>query len=398
MRKNITVIGAGYVGIANGFLLGLKHKVTIVDVNEQKINNLQNGILPFNDPYFYQYVNKVDVKYSTNKQKSYSDAHVIVIATNTNYDEKTNNFDLNNINSALHDISCYANKDTIIILKSTLPSGYTNIVQQKYSQFKFIFSPEFLREGHALSDVLKPDRIVVGGKGTIAKEDIKFVSNLLVENTIIPHEVPIIYMTNKEAEVVKLFANTYLAMRVAFVNELDTYCQTIEMETANVLDAIGYDKRIGKDYWNPSFGFGGYCLPKDTKQLKSEYEKNNIPNKLISNINEANDTRKKYIINQIENKINFNKNCIIGIYRLIAKKGINNCKSSATLEIANALKQRGYNVIAFEPLIENNSLDFELYDNFEQFEKKSQIIVANRIENKIKDNSKVYTVDVYNKN
>ncbi len=394
--ENITVVGAGYVGLANSFMMGISREVTLIDINEKKIELLNKGISPINDDYINRYIGRVDVNYTTDKEKAYTNADYIFIATDTNYDDVTNKFDLRSVEGALSDVAKYAKEGTVIVIKSTIPIGFTDQMQEKYPQFKLLFSPEFLREGFALYDNLNPDRIVVGGKGEHFQQEAKFVAKLLEENTTKNDDIPVIYTSNREAEVVKLFANTYLAMRVSFVNELDTFCQTVGMETSNVLDAIGYDHRIGRDYWNPSFGYGGYCLPKDTKQLKSEYERNGVPEEIISNIVSSNATRKEFIASQIEAKIDNDKDKTIGIYRVVAKKGINNFRSSAVVDIALILKEKGYNVVVFEPFAENDVEGLEVIESFNQFEEMSSVIVANRREDRIAGNEKVYTVDVYN--
>ncbi len=394
--ENITVVGAGYVGLANSFMMGISREVTLIDINEKKIDLLNKGISPINDDYINRYIGRVDVNYTTDKQKAYKDANYVFIATDTNYDDVLNKFDLRSVEGALADVAEYAQDGTVIVIKSTIPIGFTDSMQEKYPQFKLFFSPEFLREGFALYDNLNPDRIVVGGKGEHFQKEAKVIAKLLEENTTKKEDIPVIYTSNREAEVVKLFANTYLAMRVSFVNELDTFCQTVGMETSNVLDAIGYDHRIGRDYWNPSFGYGGYCLPKDTKQLKSEYARNEVPEEIISNIVSSNATRKEFIASQIEARINNDKEQTIGIYRVVAKKGINNFRSSAVVDIALILKEKGYNVVVFEPFAETDVEGLEVIESFQKFEEMSQVIVANRREDQIAGNEKVYTVDVYN--
>lgn len=393
--KNITVVGAGYVGLANSFMIGISRKVTLIDINEEKIEMLQNGKSPINDEYINKYISKVDVKYTTNKEQAYQEANYIFIATDTNYDDETHKFDLRSVEAALSDVAKYAQDGTSVIIKSTIPIGFTESMQLKYPQFKLIFSPEFLREGYALYDNLNPDRIVVGAS-VEHKIEAEFVAQLLEENALIKTEIPVIYTSTREAEVVKLFANTYLAMRVSFVNELDTFCQTSGLETANVLDAIGYDHRIGREYWNPSFGYGGYCLPKDTKQLRSEYEKNDIPQDLITNIVNSNATRKAFIASQIEAKINYDQDQTIGIYRVIAKKGINNFRSSAVVDIALMLKAKGYNVVVYEPFADEEVEGMRVIKSFAEFEQTAKVIVANRREDQIATSENVYTVDVYN--
>lgn len=394
--ENITVVGAGYVGLANSFMIGISRQVTLIDINEEKINLLKKGISPINDDYINRYINRVNVNYTTDFEVAYTNANYIFVATDTNYDDQTNKFDLRSVEGALADIAKSAQDGTVIIIKSTVPIGFTDSMQARYPQFKIFFSPEFLREGFALYDNLHPDRIVVGGKGEQFQDEAKFIANLLEENTRKTEDIPVIYTSNREAEVVKLFANTYLAMRVSFVNELDTFCQTVDLKTSNVLDAIGYDHRIGRDYWNPSFGYGGYCLPKDTKQLKNEYVVNEVPETLISNIVSSNQVRKTFVADQIAAKLGNDTTKTVGIYRIVAKKGINNFRSSAVVDIALDLKARGYNVVVFEPFADETVEGMEVIEGFKSFEAMSDIIVANRREDQIAGNEKVYTVDVYN--
>lgn len=392
--KNITVVGAGYVGLANSFLIGLSRTVTLIDINEQKIADLNMGKSPINDEYINKYINKVDIKYTTDKTLAYRDADFIFVATDTNYDDELNEFNLKSVYGAIEDIARFGKNGALVVIKSTVPIGFTDKLQVMYPNFKFIFSPEFLREGFALYDNLYPDRIVVGGNGAL-DDEAQLIADLLRENTM-GEDIPVVIATNHEAEVVKLFANTYLAMRVSFVNELDTYCQSSGIGTANVLDAIGYDKRIGRDYWNPSFGYGGYCLPKDTKQLNSEYVSHAIPQNLVTNIVKSNETRKQFIADTIASRVGGDKSKIIGIYRVIAKKGINNFRSSAVLDVAQLLINDGYSIVIYEPYAEDEINGMKIIADYQVFEQLSTVIVANRLEEQIINNPKVYSVDIYN--
>lgn len=392
--KNITVVGAGYVGLANSFIIGLSKPVTLIDIDAEKIQMLKGGKSPINDQYIQKYIDRVDVDYTTDKRSAYSQASLILVATDTNYDDRLNKFNLTSVKGALKDISEFAKAGAVIVIKSTVPIGFTDEMQAQYPQYKFIFSPEFLRESYALYDNLYPDRIVVGGQPDYIAES-ETLANLLAANTM-TDEVPIIKASNREAEVVKLFANTYLAMRVSFVNELDTYCQSSGLKTSNVLDAIGYDHRIGREYWNPSFGYGGYCLPKDTKQLNSEYIEHHIPQNLMTNIVKSNETRKKFISEQVEKLIDFDRQQTIGVYRIVAKKGINNFRSSAVLDVVDLLVAKGYSIKIYEPYASGYVNGIEVIADFEQFEQTSSVIIANRIDQQIATNPKVYTVDIYN--
>lgn len=393
-ENNITVVGAGYVGLANAFLIGITEPVCLIDIDEEKINKMQAGIPAINDKYIADYIDKVNVEYTTSTEVAYSNANYIFVATNTDYDEELNKFNLNSVEGAIKDISKYAAEGTVIVIKSTIPIGYTDDLQARYPQFKFIFSPEFLRESFALEDNLYPDRIVVSNDD----EDGQYVARLLRQNILKDvNEVPIVFTSNREAEVIKLFANTYLAMRVAYVNELDSFCQQSGLKTENVLDAIGYDHRIGRDYFNPSFGFGGYCLPKDTKQLKREFENAGVDSAIISNIPDANVKRKEFIASEIMKMVEDKENEVIGMYRIISKKGINNYRSSANTDIAILLKEAGYQVQIFEPNVEEESIfDIKVNNNIEQFKAECNVIVANRVDAEIADFAKVYTADVYN--
>ncbi len=393
--SKITVVGAGYVGLANSFLMGISRKVTLIDINEEKIELLKKGISPISDDYINRFISRVNVEYTTNQEQAYTDADIIFVATDTNYDDVENKFNLKSVEGAISEVAKYANDGTIVVIKSTIPIGFTDQIQKQYPNLVILFSPEFLREGFALYDNLNPDRIVVGSKSE-HQEAAKLVAELLEENIEKKGEIPIIYTSNNEAEVVKLFANTYLAMRVSFVNELDTFCQTQGMQTANVLDAIGYDHRIGRDYFNPSLGYGGYCLPKDTKQLRSEYTEKNVPESLISSIVESNATRKQFIADHIVDKLEGDVKKTVGIYRVIAKKGINNFRSSAVVDIALDLKERGFNVVIYEPFAMSTIEGMEVIESFSKFNEMSDIIIANRREDQLAGNEKIYTTDVYN--
>lgn len=392
--KKITVVGAGYVGLANSFLIGISQPVTLIDIDQKKIDMLNDQNSPISDEYIQKYIDKVAVNYTTNKQLAYQDAELIFVATDTNYDDELNKFNLTSVLGALEDISKYAKDGAVIVIKSTVPIGFTDQMQDKYPQYTFIFSPEFLREGFALYDNLHPDRIVVGGSDSNPAESAE-IAEILKANAQRP-AVPVVLTSNREAEVVKLFANTYLAMRVSFVNELDTYCQSSGLETANVLDAIGYDHRIGRDYWNPSFGYGGYCLPKDTKQLNSEYVAHNIPQNLVTNIVKSNETRKQFICDMVAQKLGFDTSKVVGVYRVIAKKGINNFRSSAVLDVVDLLTKAGYTVKIYEPYAESQVNGIEVINDYQQFEAISDIIIANRIDDQIANNPKLYSTDIYN--
>ncbi len=393
--KKIVVVGACYVGLANAFLMGISNKITLIDLDEKKINMLKGGKSPINDKYINDYISKVNVDYTIDEKDAYEDADIVFVAVNTNYNEETNCFELGSLNKAIESISNHVNDGTTIVIKSTVPVNYTSEVSKKYNNLKFIFSPEFLREGFALYDNLHPDRIIIGSDNQ--DSNINSVVSLLSAN-VLKEDVPIIHTSTKEAEVIKLFANTYLAMRVAFVNELDTYCQKQDIASESILKGIGTDKRIGMQYFNPSFGYGGYCLPKDTKQLKNEFVKNDVPENLISSIVDSNQTRKEFIVSVIEEKVNFDKEKVIGFNRLVAKKGINNFRQSAIVDIMFILESKGYKINVYEPYLEEDIENVSIFTEFEEFSSSSDLIVTNRQDENTRCLSNVFSVDVFNDN
>ncbi len=393
--KKIVVVGAGYVGLANAFLMGISNKITLIDLDEKKINMLKDGKSPINDKYINNYISKVNVDYTIDEKDAYEDADIVFVAVNTNYNEETNCFELGSLNKAIESISNHVNDGTTIVIKSTVPVNYTSEVSKKYNKLKFIFSPEFLREGFALYDNLHPDRIIIGSDNE--DSNINSVVSLLSAN-VLKEDVPIIHTSTKEAEVIKLFANTYLAMRVAFVNELDTYCQKQNIASESILKGIGTDKRIGMQYFNPSFGYGGYCLPKDTKQLKNEFVKNDVPENLISSIVDSNQTRKEFIVSVIEEKVNFDKEKVIGFNRLVAKKGINNFRQSAIVDIMFILESKGYKINVYEPYLKEEIDNVSVCNDFEKFSSSSDLIVTNRQDENTRCLSNVFSVDVFNDN
>ena len=393
LKMDITVVGAGYVGLANAFLLGLKNNVMVIDLNEEKINKLKKGIMTINDNYIEKYKTMVNVNYDINGEKYYDNSDLIIIATNTDFDENSKKFNVSSIETVMFLIDKAAVNSKNILIKSTIPIGFTESLQKKFPKHNIYFSPEFLREGYALYDNLYPDRIVIGGNKNV---ETKKIANLLHES-IKKDDVPIIYTSNKEAEIIKLFSNTYLAMRVAFVNEVDTFCQSLELDTKSVINAIGCDHRIGTHYFNPSFGYGGYCLPKDSKQLYQEYEKNGVKSSLMKSIIDSNKIRKDFIAQIILDRTN--RNDVIGIYRLLAKKGINNFRAAAIIDVVNILKNSNRNIIIFDPLFEDKEfLGCNVEGKLDDFIKKSDLIVANRIDDQIRDFANVYSVDIYEEN
>ena len=382
----ITIVGIGYVGLSSAMLLAQNNNVIMFDTDPEKINLLKKRISPIDDHDIKKFLQKKSIKYQAtiNKETAYSNSEFIVICTPTDYDTKTNFFDTDSIESVLCDI-IKINKKSTIIIKSTIPVGYTENLRSKFNHENIYFSPEFLREGKALHDNLYPSRIIVGGKTKKARE----FSNLLLEGSK-EKSTPLLNINSSEAEAVKLFSNTYLAMRVAYFNELDTYSQINNLDTASIIDGVGLDPRIGNHYNNPSFGYGGYCLPKDTKQLQANYK--NIPNQLIKAVVDANSTRKDFIANTI---LELNPS-VVGIYRLIMKAGSDNYRASSIQGIMKRIKSKGVEVIVYEPLLtEKNFFDSTVVTNLKKFKLLADIIVTNRLDNKISDvNHKVFTRDL----
>lgn len=387
---NITIIGIGYVGLANGVLLAQNHRVTLVDIVKEKINQINSKISPIKDTYISSYLKSVilNIKATQNPKEAYEKADLIIIATPTNYDPNTNFFDTNSIQESLNQIFKY-NKNAPIIIKSTVPVGYTKSLQKKYNYQNIIFSPEFLREGQALYDSLYPSRIIIANKKSIGKKIAKiFLKACLKDN------VEILYTDPTEAEAIKLFSNTYLAMRVTFFNELDSFAIKNNLKTDEIIKGVCLDPRIGNHYNNPSFGYGGYCLPKDTKQLLANYK--NIPNNIIKAIVDSNETRKDFIAKEILDT----KSRVIGVYRLIMKHNSDNYRESAIFGVINALSKKNKKIIIYEPnLNEKNLNTFEVIKSFKKFVKNSDLIIANRLEPKLKKfRNKVFTRDITNEN
>ncbi|MCC2878534.1 nucleotide sugar dehydrogenase [Clostridiales bacterium TF09-2AC] len=382
----ITVVGIGYVGLANAILLAQNNIVTLLDVDKEKVYKINNGISPIDDCEIKEYLNKnINLKATLDKKEAYEEAEYIVVAAPTNYDERTNFFDTQAVDNVVKDI-IHINTNTVIILKSTLPIGYTEKMKSRLGIEDLIFAPEFLREGRALYDNLYPSRIVIGSNSQKAQ---KFVE-LLIEGAI-RKEVDIVYTGSTEAETIKLFANTYLAMRVAFFNELDIYAEERSLNTQQIIKGICLDSRIGDYYNNPSFGYGGYCLPKDTKQLLADF--GDIPNTLIKAIVEANDTRKTFIAS----KVLKSGAKTIGIYRLTMKAASDNFRQSAIQDIIKKLEQAQRKILIYEPFYKKQMfLNGEIIRDFKEFTKKSDIILANRMSNELLPvKEKVYTRDLY---
>ena len=385
----IAVAGTGYVGLSLATLLSIKNEVYAYDIDKEKIELINKRISPIKDEYIEKYFKEkeLNLKATLNYEESFKDAEFIIISTPTNYDENTNYFDTSSVEDIIKKV-LETNKDAIMIIKSTIPVGFTEYAKEKYKTDNIIFSPEFLREGKALYDNLYPSRIIVGEKS----ERAKIFGNLLKE-VCLKQDVEIKYMNSIEAEAVKLFANTYLALRISFFNELDTYAEIKGLNTQDIIEGVCLDSRIGNFYNNPSFGYGGYCLPKDTRQLLSNYR--DIPQNLIEAIVKSNQTRKEHIADMIIKK----EKKTIGIYRLTMKKDSDNFRVSAIQDIMEKLRGKGLEVIIYEPTLNEETFNgYRVINDIEKFDELSEIIIANRLDEKTKKLTKpIYTRDIFNK-
>ena len=390
----ITVVGAGYVGLSLATLLGQKHEVIVLDIDEEKVAKVNSRISPVQDVYLEKFFaeRKLNLTATVDTAIAYKDAEYVIITTPTNYEDETNSFDTHAVDSTIE--ICMANNDhCIMIIKSTVPVGYTRSVRKKYNTSHILFSPEFLRETKALYDNLYPSRIVVGTD--IA--DPAMVIHAQVFSTILQEcankeDIPVLIIGLDEAEAAKLFANTYLAMRVAFFNELDTFAEMNGLSTKNIIDAICHDPRIGKHYNNPSFGYGGYCLPKDTKQLKSSFH--DIPENLITAVCQANHTKKGHVIKGILNK----HPGTVGISRLTAKSNSDNFRSSAVWGVMEGLSKEKQEIVIYEPLLGDAAefMGYKVVHSFAEFKRSCDVIVANRVSSELSEVMyKVYTRDIF---
>ena len=386
----ITVAGTGYVGLSLATLLSERNEVIALDVIREKVDKINNRISPIQDAEIERFftTKNLNLKATTDWESALKDADYVIISTPTNYDEVTNYFDTSLVEDIIKKVISINNPNTTMVVKSTIPVGFIENMKSKYNIDNIFFSPEFLREGRALYDNLYPSRIIVGDKSERGKVFAK-----LLTDASLREDVPVLFMNSTEAEAVKLFANTYLALRVSYFNELDTYAELKGLNTKDIIDGVCLDPRIGNHYNNPSFGYGGYCLPKDTKQLLANYK--DVPQNMMEAIVKSNDTRKHHIADMILEK---HPNTV-GVYRLTMKANSDNFRASAIQSVIKLLKENNVNVVIYEPTIKDNTFEgLEVINDLNSFKSKSDVIIANRLDDSIKDIiEKVYTRDIFSR-